>query len=70
MGPPLRGKSVRLEETESKPPQGKLGALLTSKPRLSGQVSWKCAAVRGRRAKRGSVLASMLMVQLTLEKRR
>jgi hypothetical protein len=56
IGPPVAGHVVRFEKTVSKPPQGKLGAVSSSKPRAGGQLRRKWAEVRGRRERRARVL--------------
>jgi hypothetical protein len=56
MGPPVAGHVVRFEKTVSKPPQGKLGAVESSKPRAGGQLRRKWAEVRGRRERRARAL--------------
>ena len=64
MGPPVAGHVVRFERTVSKPPQGKLGAVESSKPRAGGQLRRKWAEVRGRRERRARALC---MVAVFLE---
>jgi hypothetical protein len=67
MGAPVNGHEVRGVFTLSKPPQAKLTALSSSKPRDVGQSRTKWAVARGRREKRERVFSILRIIVNRLE---